>query len=80
MQYDIIMGRGTSVFSIPASENRHKIYRKLLHGSLNGRAIQTYHSMLEGEGQILLKRLLASPENFTVSVHKYVASMPADDH
>lgn len=73
--YDIVMGRGTSVFNIAASDDRHKTYRRVLHGSLNVRAIHAYRSMQEEECKAFLKRLAVSPEDFANHVRRYVESL-----
>ncbi|EJD46096.1 cytochrome P450 [Auricularia subglabra TFB-10046 SS5] len=62
--YDVIMGRRTSVFNIPASDERHRIYRRLLNGTLNKQAVQAYHPVLEDEARGMLARLLVAPEQF----------------
>lgn len=74
--YDIIMARRTSVFNIPASDERHRIYRRLLNGTLNARAVQAYHPVLEDEARGLLARLLDSPEQFEKHIrHTSVATI-----
>lgn len=73
--YDVVMARGTAVFNIPASDERHKTYRKLLHGTLNVRAIHAYQSMQEEECKAFLKRLAVSPDAFADHVRRCVMSL-----
>ncbi|KZW02337.1 cytochrome P450 [Exidia glandulosa HHB12029] len=68
--YDVLMGRRTAVFNISASDDRHRIYRRLLHGSLNVRAVQSYRHVQEDEARLFLQGVLANPKSFGEQVKR----------
>lgn len=56
--------RGKTVFNIPASNPRHKRYRKLLQTGLSMKATQEYEELLVDEAKALVEGLLAAPKTF----------------
>ncbi|EJD49567.1 cytochrome P450 [Auricularia subglabra TFB-10046 SS5] len=73
--YDVLMGRGTSVFNIPATDERHRVYRRLLHGSLNPRVVPVYRPIQQDEAIAFLQRLLDAPENFAHHIKRNAAAV-----
>lgn len=64
--------RRDSVFVTKTTSPRFKIYRTLLHKTLNQRSIQAYKALQLAECQILLRGLLESPEKFIQHLRRLV--------
>jgi hypothetical protein len=62
--------RDNNVFGVKTSNPRFKIYRTLLHKTLNQRAIQAYRNVQIDECNNLLKGLLETPHDFIAHVRR----------
>ncbi|KAJ3561809.1 hypothetical protein NP233_g9970 [Leucocoprinus birnbaumii] len=65
-----LAGRSEVVFLTKTTSPRFKIYRTLLHKTLNPRAIQTYKALQTSECQTLLRGLLETPEKFVIHLRR----------
>ncbi|KZV93041.1 cytochrome P450 [Exidia glandulosa HHB12029] len=74
---DVVMDRGSAVFNVTASDERHKVYRRILHGTLNQRSVASFHPMLEQESRAFVKRLAndVGPQKFEEHVRHNVISV-----
>lgn len=70
-----LAGRRNSVFLTKTTSPRFKIYRTLLHKTLNQRAIQAYKALQLAECQTLLKGLLETPDKFISHLRRQVSTM-----
>jgi cytochrome P450 len=77
--YKELINRKMAVFNISSHHPRFKVYRRLLHASLNPRAVEQYHGILDEERQILLRSLATAPENFMRHIRRYVANHGSHD-
>lgn len=73
--YGRIMAREVSLFHMPYHHPYFKTSRRLLQGSLNQRAVSTYQDIQEEEMRVLVRNLVASPEDFVAHFRRYVPSM-----
>jgi cytochrome P450 len=64
--------RENTVFIVKTSNPRFKIYRTLLHKTLNQRAIQSYRNLQMDECKNLLKGLLETPREFITHIRRHV--------
>jgi cytochrome P450 len=62
--------RMDNVFLTKTTSPRFKIYRTLLHKTLNPRAIQTYRALQVAECQTLLRGLLETPDKFIAHLRR----------
>ncbi|KAJ3561807.1 hypothetical protein NP233_g9969 [Leucocoprinus birnbaumii] len=65
-----LAGRTSTVFGTKSTNPRFKIYRTLLHKTLNPRAIRTYRALQLAECQTLLKGLLETPDDFIAHLRR----------
>jgi hypothetical protein len=70
--------RESNVFSVKTSNPRFKLYRTLLHKTLNQRAIQSYRNLQMDECKKLLKGLLEMPHDFVSHTRKCVFYLHKD--
>ncbi|KAI0312278.1 cytochrome P450 [Amylostereum chailletii] len=62
--YKILVERKWGVFNIATAHPRFKIYRKLLHASMNPKVVQGYRALQTREAGVLLRALHSHPDKF----------------
>ncbi|KAF5363577.1 hypothetical protein D9756_000139 [Leucocoprinus leucothites] len=65
-----LAGRTDNVFATKTANPRFKVYRTLLHKTLNPRAIQAFRALQITECQTLLRGLLETPDDFMAHVRR----------
>jgi len=73
--YKELVNRKMAVFNISSQHPRFKVYRRLLHTSLNPRAVEQYHGILDEERLILLRNLATTPEAFMKHARRYITKL-----
>ncbi|KAJ7723729.1 cytochrome P450 [Mycena maculata] len=73
--YGVICGRANSIFNIPASHPRHKIYRRLLQRGLGPEAVKTYAPNLEDEAGVLIRGMQHTPEQYEKHIRRNAAAV-----
>ncbi|KAJ7511350.1 cytochrome P450 [Mycena galericulata] len=74
--YQVICGRANgSVFNIPASHPRHKIYRRILQSGLGADAVKTYWPILEEEAGVLIRGLIDTPAQYEQHIRRNAAAV-----
>lgn len=65
-----IANRQDNLFFSKTTDSRFKIYRLLLHKTLNPGAIEAYRALQMTECQTLLKGLLEAPADFIAHIRR----------
>lgn len=73
--YKELVNRKMAIFNISSQHPRFKVYRRLLHASLNPRAVGRYHGILDEERNILLRGLTTTPEAFMRHIRRYITKL-----
>ncbi|KAJ3506940.1 hypothetical protein NLJ89_g6580 [Agrocybe chaxingu] len=73
--YNVICGRGKSVFNIPASNPRHRIYRRMLQAGLGQRATKEAWDILREEAEVLVAGLAKQPEDWIQHIRRNAAGV-----
>jgi hypothetical protein len=64
--------RKLALLNISSQHPRFKVYRRLIHTSMNPRAVERYNVILDEERHILLRALATEPEAFLRHIRRYV--------
>lgn len=72
LMYNVLCGRGQSVFNVSSLGQRHQTYRKLLQSGLGQQATLQYWPVLEQELYTLLDGLAESPKDYEWHFRRYL--------
>ncbi|CAA7257444.1 unnamed protein product [Cyclocybe aegerita] len=73
--YNVICGRGKSVFNIPASNPRHRTYRRMLQAGLGQRATKEAWDIMRKETEVLVVGLAKQPDNWLQHIRRHAAAV-----
>jgi cytochrome P450 len=67
-----LMNCKLSFLMISSEHPRFKVYRRIVHTSMNPRAVERYNVIFDEERHILLRDLATEPEAFLKHIRRYV--------